>query len=398
MCRRETLLFKPDSADEFSATRPCTEARSSVIKVLLLIPTLDRSGAEKQFTLLATRLPKDEFEVHAATLTRGGPYEADLRDAGIPLTALNKRMKFDPAALFKLRKLVRKLKPDVLHTWLFAANAYGRMAVGKAATTRVLVGERCVDLWKSGWQLQIDRLLSSRATRLIGNSAAVAQFYRQQGFPDERIVVIPNGVDVAEPASVSRDAVLAEFDIPPGAKVVGFVGRLARQKRVNDLVWAMQLLRQLTDNVYFLVIGDGPERPRLMRLARQLTCDALTRFVGHRNDATRLIGLLDVFWLASDFEGMSNSVMEAMAAAVPVVVSDIPTNRELVVDGETGFFVKVGDSVGFAQFADRILAERDLAGRLGNAGRARLQAEFSVERMIESYVTLYRQVVSPDYS
>ena len=371
-----------DSADEFSATRPCTEARSSVIKVLLLIPTLDRSGAEKQFTLLATRLPKDEFEVHSATLTRGGPYEADLRDAGIPLTALNKRMKFDPAALFKLRKLVRKLKPDVLHTWLFAANAYGRMAVSKAATTRVLVGERCVDLWKSGWQLQIDRLLSSRATRLIGNSAAVAQFYRQQGFPDERIVVIPNGVDVAEPASVSRDAVLAEFDIPPGAKVIGFVGRLARQKRVNDLVWAMQLLRQLTDNVYFLVIGDGPERPRLTRLARQLTCDALTRFVGHRNDAARLIGLLDVFWLASDFEGMSNSVMEAMAAAVPVVVSDIPTNRELVVDGETGFFVKVGDSVGFAQFADRILADRDLAGRLGNAGRARLQAEFSIERMI----------------
>ena len=89
---------------------------STMIKLLLLIPTLDHSGAEKQFALLATRLPRDEFDVHAVTLTRGGPYESMIRDAGVRLTNLNKRMKFDPLALWRLRSLVEAEKPDLLHS------------------------------------------------------------------------------------------------------------------------------------------------------------------------------------------------------------------------------------------------------------------------------------------
>jgi glycosyltransferase involved in cell wall biosynthesis len=306
-------------------------------------------------------------------------------------------MKFDPVALWRLKRLIADLRPDILHTWLFAANAYGRLVAGNAGRPKVVVSERCVDTWKSGWQLWLDRRQIRRTARLVGNSQGVAEFYRQQGFPPEKIVVVPNGVEIPDEipdsAPPDRDAALAEFDIPPGAKVAGYAGRLARQKRVEDLVWATQLLRQLTEDVYFLVVGDGPERSRLEQFARHLGCDHRVRFVGHREDATRLIGLMDVFWLASGFEGMSNSLMEAMAAGVPVVASDIPPNRELVIDGETGFLVKVGDGVGFAQFTDRILADRDLARRLGAAGRARMGAEFGIQRMINAHASLYRELV-----
>ncbi len=364
-----------------------------MIKVLLLIPTLDRSGAEKQFTLLASNLPRDEFDVHAVALTRGGPYAAPLRESDVPVTVLGKRLKFDPGALWKLWRLITRLQPDIVHTWLFTANATGRILLGKKPRPKVIVSERCVDTWKSGWQTWIDRRQIPRTTRLVGNSQGVADFYRGQGFPAERIVVIPNGVESLAPCRCDRDEALAEFDIPPGAKLVGYVGRLARQKRVKDLVWAMQLLRQLTDNVYFLVVGDGPERDRLTRFARRITCDHVVRFAGQRDDAARLIGLTNVLWLASDFEGMSNSIMEAMAAGVPVVASDIPPNRELVIDGETGYLVKVGDSVGFAQFADRILADRHLSDRLGSAGRERMRAGFSVEKMVTAHAALYREVL-----
>src|SRR5271154_6951246 len=102
----------------------CGSLQNRKHKLLLLIPTLDHSGAEKQFALLATRLPRDEFDVHAVTLTRGGPYEAMLRDAGVRLTHLNKRMKFDPLALWRLRSLVKEERPDILHAWIFAANSY----------------------------------------------------------------------------------------------------------------------------------------------------------------------------------------------------------------------------------------------------------------------------------
>ncbi len=142
--------------------------------------------------------------------------------------------------------------------------------------------------------------------------------------------------------------------------------------------------------MYVLVVGVGPEQQRAIDMAAHMGCDHLCRFVGHRQDAGRLIQTLDVMWLASDFEGMSNSVMEAMAAGVPVVASDIPPNRELVIDGKTGFLVRVGDSVGFAQFADRILNDADMARRLGTAGRQRMQDEFSIDRMVQSHIDLYR--------
>lgn len=367
-----------------------------MIRLLLLIPTLDRSGAEKQFALLATRLPREEFEVHAVALTRSGPYEAMLREHGIPLTVLGKRLKFDPFALARLRKRVQEFQPDILHTWLFAANAYGRMIAGGNSRPKVVVSERCVDTWKSGWQTWLDRRQIERTAKLIGNSQSVVEFYRNVGYSAEQVVDIPNAVEIPPPANIDRDALLAEFQIPAGARIVGYAGRLARQKRVQDVIWGMQLLRQITDNVYLLVVGDGPERKRLVRLARHFGCDHLVRFLGHREDAARLIQLFNVCWLASDFEGMSNSVMEAMAAGVPIVATDIPPNRELVIDGETGFLVKVGDSVGFAQFTDRILADPQLAAGLGEAGRRRMQTEFSVEKMVNAHVRLYRDVLSPD--
>jgi glycosyltransferase involved in cell wall biosynthesis len=364
-----------------------------VIKVLLVIPTLDRSGAEKQFSLLATRLPRDQFDVRAVALTRGGPYETELRDAEIPLSVLNKRFKFDPFALWRLKRILADWQPDILHTWLFSANAYGRLLAGMRETPKVIVSERCVDSWKSGWQLWLDRRQISRTTRLIGNSQGVADFYRQIGFPEEKLIVIPNGVEIPEETHFDRSALLKEFDIPADAEVIGYAGRLARQKRVQDIIWGMEIMRQLRENVYCLIVGDGPERNRLERLAQKYGCDHLIRFAGHRDDANNLIRAMNVFCLASEFEGMSNSLMEAMAAGVPVVAGDIPPNRELVVDGETGFFVNVGDGVGYAQFADRILADPQLAQRLGSAGRKRMQENFSLEKMVEAHVELYRDVM-----
>ena len=366
-------------------------------KILLLIPTLDRSGAEKQFTLLATRLPKDEFDVRVVALTRGGPYEEELRQADIPVTILDKRWRCDPVAWWRLRSIIRDFDPDIVHSWLFAGNAFGRMAAGKSSRAKLVVSERCVDSWKSGWQLKIDRWLAERTSRLVANSQAVAEFYRQQGFPSERIVVIPNGVEIPPEENPDhdkvRDRLLAEFDLPSGAKLVGYIGRLAKQKRVDDLLWAMQLLKQMTANVHLLVVGDGPERDTLRKRAIDVDCAKVVRFADHRDDAASIFSQLQVFWLASDFEGMSNSVMEAMAAGVPVVASDIAPNRELVVEGETGHLISVGDTAGFARVTDRLLEHRDEARAMGQAGRERMQQHFGVDIMVQAHVDLYHDIV-----
>lgn len=371
---------------------PRTCLLATVIRVLLVIPTLDASGAEKQFSLLATGLPRDRFELHVVALTRTGPYEEPIRRAGIPITVLEKRLKADPIAFGRLRRLVADFNPDIVHTWLFAANAYGRLVAKGPKAPRVIVSERCVDTWKSGWQLWLDRKLVTRTAALVANSESVAAFYRENGVPADKIRVIPNGVEPVQHHPVERGELLKELGLPPDARVVASVGRLAKQKRVDVLVWAMQLLRQLSPNVYHVVIGDGPQRRYLEDLAKHFTCDDVTRFVGHRSDAWRFFPCFDLFWLASDFEGQSNSLLEAMAAGLPVIVSDIPANRELIEDGHNGYVVRTGDSVAFAQHADRILADPDLARRLGTEARQQVEERHSVARMVEAYGSLYEEV------
>ena len=364
-------------------------------KLMLLVPTLDQSGAEKQLTLLACRLPRDEFDVHVVALTRGGTFADELVQHGVRLTVIGKRWKFDPMAMWRLRKLIKAEQPDIVHTWLFAANAYGRLMVGRRRSPRpkLIVSERCVDVWKAGWQLWLDQKLIERTDRLIGNSVAVAEFYKSIGYPADRISVIPNGIEVPEPTPFDRDTLLAELEIPRGAPVIGFVGRMAKQKRVDDLVFAMALVSILRPDAHLLLVGDGPERDNLMKFARDIDIDHHTRFTGHRADAAKLLRIMDLFWIASDFEGQSNSIMEAMAAGLPVIATDIPPNRELVVDGETGFLVRVGDRAGFQQFADRILADPELARRLGDAGRERMRQNFSIDKMVATHARLYREVL-----
>ena len=373
----------------------------SKTRIVLLIPTLDRSGAEKQFTLLATRLPRDEFDVRAIALTRSGPYAADLEAAGIPLTVIGKRAKFDPFSFWRLRDELKRHNPDILHTWLFAANAYGRLCAHAIPRTKIVVSERCVDSWKSNWQLWLDRRLIARTDRLVGNSPSVVEFYHELGVPAEKLVCIPNGIECRPPCNLElegqaanyRAAILAELNLPSDAFVVGFIGRIAKQKRVEDLIWAVETLRQIRPRLHLVVIGDGPERERLEQFTRDVHCTEHVRFLGHRDDAARFLPAFDVFCLASSFEGMSNSAMEAMAAGRPVVASDIPSNRELVVPGETGFLFKLADSVGIMQFLRRLIDEPGLAERLGRGGRERIEREFSIERMVDGYASLYRQLI-----
>jgi len=371
----------------------------SQTRVVLLIPTLDRSGAEKQCTLLATGLPRDLFDVHVLALTRGGPYAETLESAGIPLTIIGKRSKLDPSTFWRLRKELKRLQPDILHTWLFAGNAYGRLCAGCIPQAKIVVSERCVDSWKSGWQLWLDRRLIGRTDRLVGNSQSVVDFYRELGVPDAKLACIPNGIDLPEavsdtiPTASHRTPLRHELNCPPDAFVAGFIGRLARQKRVEDLIWAVETLRQIRTQLHLVLIGDGPERARLEEFTRNVNCHEHTHFTGHREDATRFLGAFDVFCLASSFEGMSNSVMEAMAAGLPVIASDIPPNRELVIPDETGFLCKLGDTVGFMQFLRRLIDEPGLGARLGAAGRERIRDKFSVRQMIDKYASLYRQLV-----
>ena len=364
------------------------------LRLLLVIPTLVRGGAEKQLTLLATGLPRDQFDVHVAVLTHSGPYEQTLWDAGIEITVIGKRWKIDPACYFKLKRHIRELRPDLVHTWLFAANAYGRQAALAAGVKHVVAGERCVDPWKSSLQLAIDRALAKRTERIVTNSSGVREFYVSRGLPADKFVIIPNGIALqAGGDPLSREELLRELKLPLDARLIGAVGRLWPQKRVKDLIWAADLLKSIRDDTHLLIIGDGPQRWRLERYREQNEITDRVHFLGERSDVPRILPHLETLWLASEYEGQSNAVMEAMAAGIPVVATDIAGNRDLVVDGVTGYLVPVGDRFEFSRRTHWLLDDSALQRRLGAAGRERILREFTVEQMVARHASLYRELV-----
>jgi glycosyltransferase involved in cell wall biosynthesis len=363
-----------------------------VLKVLQLIPTLDRSGAEKQMVMLAKGLPRDRFQVEVATLTRLGAFEAELNADGIPVVTIGKRLKLDPLALMRLTQFFNVRKFDVVQTWIYAANTYGRVAARLAKVPVVVVSEMAVDLWKGKSERFIDRRLATWCDRLVGNSNAVVDYYRELGVPDERLAMIYSGSDESAPPAVDSREVRAEFGFDAEAPVILFAGRLAEQKRVDDLLKAIDLLQHVQPNLRTMVVGEGPLRDRLEEIASAYELNDRVRFLGHREDVPRLMAAADVVVLPSAYEGLPNVVLEAMRYRKPVVATAAPGTTEVVVDNETGLLVPVGDVMLLARAIRDLVRDPMRARRLGEAGRARVEASFRADTMIAQFANLYEDL------
>ena len=367
-----------------------------MLKVLQLIPTLDRSGAEKQMVLLAKGLPRDRFAVEVAALTRLGPLKAELDAAGIPVTLIGKRHKVDPMALSRLIRFLKAKKFDVVQTWIYAADTYGRVAARRAKVPAVVTSEMAVDLWKGRTELAVDRFLARWTDKVVGNSNAVVEFYRKVGIPPEKLAMIPSGIADDEPPDVDPDEVRISLGLDPGCPLVLFAGRLAEQKDVDTLLSALDLLQHVRPDVRTLIVGEGPLRTRLEETARsyRLLEGRIVTFLGHREDVPRLLAASDLLVLPSLYEGSPNVVLEAMRFRKPVVATAAPGTTEVVEDGVTGLLVPLKNPPELTRAIRRVIEEPGLAQRMGEAGRVRVEAEFGVDLMVERFASLYEWLVA----
>lgn len=363
-------------------------------KILYVIPTLDQSGAEKQLALLALGLPRDRFQPHICALTRGGHFEAELAQAGIPVTVLHKRLALDPSCLWRLHRLIERVQPDLVHTWLFAANCYGRLTARLHRVRAIVASERCVDVWKRPHELAIDRFLARWTNRLVANSVAVGEFYAKVGYAWDHISVIPNGIGPLPEARSRAVTLREEIGVPAESALVVFVGRLWPQKRVQDLIWAMDILRHGGLSAHLAIVGSGPRRPALERFTRDLDLTDRIHFLGHRPDAVDWLRAADVVVLPSLFEGMPNVVLEAMALAKPVVATRIPGMDELVLDEVTGLLVEPKKPFELARGLYRLLEDPLLRESMGKAAAERAGSDFSLAKMIERHVELYQALLA----
>ena len=352
-------------------------------------------AAVKQLAQVISRLGGDEFEMHVCAVAPRRANFTELAALGQRLTIIEGRTPNDPAAWWQLRKHLHALRPSVAHAWDAAATP-GRLAALASGVPHIVASLRHGSVL-CGWRRRLAaRRLLAYTDAVLVNSQWLADFARAQGLPAARLRLVRDGVEPLAPLphlAESCAALLAELGLPAGARLIGSVAKLTLASRIKDLIWAADLLKVIRADVHLLVVGDGPQRAILERFRRQCHIDDKVHFLGPRADPRGSCGCATCSGRPAT-RGLRGSLVEAMAAGIPVVVGDAPGCGELVVDGENGFLVPLGDRAGLARAANRLLDNGDLAQRLGEAARARVAADFSVAAMVAAHAALYRELVA----
>lgn len=350
-----------------------------MLRVGLVIGQLTAGGAEGQLAALCRGLRGTSVVPIVYCLSdRTDPYRNRIEADGIAVRIITGNR---VARARALRRALIDDHIDVVHAWLYIANAYAWLANRASERALITSARNCKRQGRVLDWLNRRALTASRA--IVANSQEVAHYItREYGAPAERISVIYNGVDTERfrPASRPHNSDLS----------VAMIGRLVPQKNPSLFVTAAAALRRQISNVRFILIGDGPMRPALVAEIAAAGMSDHCVVTGGRGDVPELLRAADLFWLTSDWEGLPNVVLEAMASGVPVVATDVGGTRELVQDGETGFLVPAGAQDLLVQRSLELLRDTERRQRMAAAARVRA-GEFSVARMVAAMQQLYAQ-------
>ena len=384
------------SAEDRMAARTAVEPRR--INVLLLVESMEVAGAEQVVLSLAQGLDRTRFRPLVCCLVDEGPLAEVLKRDRVPVFALGKRPGFDVSVVGRLMRVLRDEHIDVVHTHVWNADVWGRFSAWLARVPVRMMTAHSVDVWKTRAHLAVDWGLARVSDHVLCVSAAVKDFYRTRaGVPARKLSVILNGIDAA-PFDVSVDAAAKrrELGIPTEGPVCSVVARLLPEKGHRYLLAAMPRIREVFPHAVLLVVGNGPTRGDLEQQARELGLhEDGVRLLGERRDVPEILKASDVFVLPSSVrEGLSISLLEAMASRRPIVVTDVAGNRETVGHGRSGLVVSPADSAALAEAILKLLQDPDLARRLGAAARAKVDEEFSVSRMVRQTEELYEGLLA----
>jgi glycosyltransferase involved in cell wall biosynthesis len=366
-------------------------------RVTYVIGELGKGGAEYQLVELLRGLDRRRFVPTVVSLSAGGYWAEAIREMGIVLHHLPQRRRVEFARLRGLRGLLQQRgAPHLLHTILWSGNAYGRLAALGLGIPVILAAERNV-VRRPAWQVGLERGLDRWTTAYLVNAAAVAdEMCGRGGLPRAKMHVVPNGIDLTQlpPYDEDRQAARARLGFDPRRRLVAQVGRLVPQKDHATWLRAVALVARQVPDVDFLIVGEGPQRPELERLAQALGVAERVRFLGLRHDVPALLAGADVATLTSRWEGLPNVVIEAMAMGAAVVATDVGGCGELVGDDEAGRLVPMESPEAVARALRELLDDEAERRRCVRAARRRVEAELTVERMVGRTETLYGDLLA----
>jgi len=352
-------------------------------RILYLTTELDPGGAEKALYELVRRLDRRRFTPEVSCLAGRGVVGRWLKADRVPVHYLAAGPATWPLALLRLHRLMRRGRFDLVHTFLFHANVFGRVAARLAGVRRVVSSVRVEE--PRGHHQALNALTWRLADRIVCVSQSTAEFFaaRAHAHPT-RLAVIPNGVDTTRFAPGRPSA---------GVPLVLSVGRLDRQKGYDVLIEAVRRCKDAGTPMRVAIAGDGPDRAALQKQISSRGLTGTVELLGRRDDVPDLLASAHLFVSASRWEGMPNAVLEAMAAGLPVGATAAGGTRELVVHGATGILAPPGNAESLAQAMALVLGDAALGRRMGALARERVEQHFTWEHTAQQHEALYRELL-----
>lgn len=366
----------------------------TTIRIAFFAPLLTTGGTQRHLQQVLGLLDPRRFAPRVYTLRPGGEVEAELRAAGVPVASLGIGPRLaSPRAALAVARTARALRAGgihIVHGYQWRPALVGALAAGLAGVPVTLASKRSLT-GEDRWARLAWRLIARRADTLLANADALREEAEAQGTV-ARWEIIPNGVDTEHfrPGPPGAEA-KAALGLDPARPVVGTIGRLEERKGQSLLLAAARSMQALAPErrPQILLVGDGPLRRRLAGEAAALGLASEVTFAGALVDVRPALAAMDVFVLPSHAEGMSNALLEAMAAARPIVATAVGGTGEVLDADRTGVLVPAADGEALAAAVLGLLAEPVRAARLGAAARRAVEDRFGAHRMISRLEQLY---------
>ncbi|WP_165066884.1 glycosyltransferase [Paludisphaera rhizosphaerae] len=364
------------------------------LSIAHIVLSLELGGLERLALDLVREHQVSGQRTGVICLERPGRLAAEAEALGTRVVCVDKRPGIRPETFGRLRNAIAELQPDVVHTHQVGALFYSGPVAG-VPIVHTEHGKAGDDIPRRRW---LGRLAGCFATRYCCVSKDIAdELLERRIVPARKIMVVPNGIDLSRfRGRTTRADCRASLGIPAGVPVVGTVGRLDEVKRQDVLIRAFGRLLGHVSEAHLLIVGDGPQGAELRQLAESLDIAGRVHFTGYQPRPEEFLAAMDVFGLSSRSEGMPLAVLEAWAAGLPVVATRVGGLPELIDDGRSGVLVDNGNEAAFAQALANLIVEPTVALELGECGRRRVEADYSLSRMIQTYERIYVDLAHTD--
>ncbi len=368
--------------------------------VVHIITALGSGGAERMLYLVASRKAGGDGVRHVVVSLAGqGFYGPRLREAGVELHCLGmRRGRFSPRAFYDLVRLLKRLRPDVLVTWLYHADLLGTLAGRLAGVRRIIWNVRCSDMDFTRYApltrgtVAVLARLSRLPWAVATNSRAGQRVHDGLGYRPKRWIYLPNGFDAADwkPDAQQREAVRAELGLSEGDVLAGMVARVDPQKDHATFLEAVRMLSTRYRRLRVLLVGHGTAELSLPEELRSITVS-----LGERRDVPRLLRALDLLVSSSAYgEGFPNIIGEAMASGVPCVATNVGDTASII--AETGLVVPPRDARALASAIEAMIGGRVDRGALATSARTRIEAQYALENCLQRYADMIRKATAPE--